>query len=265
MDPAPSHLDQIAALLAAPPPRKVPPELQRAAMRRTAPFLFMLLGAGVAAFGMMFVAAFFPWNFAQQWRLDAADAATTTGRIVALEPTAMSIGKTPVMRITFEYSVPQASGTFRGTCYTTGSEWPVDAKVPVRYHPGDPALACVERARLTKAGGTAAFVLILPGIGAMLIGIGLVLRYRTMRILVHGHVTDAQVVALERTEVQINNHHVFVIRLKRIDRPDDPALQIRKSDPVVVTFARERLESKLPVFVLFDPKHPNRAILPEVM
>ena len=30
-------------------------------------------------------------------------------------------------------------------------------------------------------------------------------------------------------------------------------------------FAQQRLESKMPVFVLFDPKRPNRALLPEVL
>jgi hypothetical protein len=64
---------------------------------------------------------------------------------------------------------------------------------------------------------------------------------------------------------KIGNDHVFEIKLRRLDRLDDPPLLVSKSDPAVVAFARERLESKLPVFVLFDPKHPNRVILPEVM
>jgi hypothetical protein len=265
MDPALSHLDRIAALLAATPPRHVPPELRRAAMRQTAPLLFILIGAVVAAFGMIFVVGFFPWNLTQQWKLDASRTATTTGKIVALEPTAVSIGKRNVMRTTFEYSPPQTSGIFRGTCYTTGSRWSLEEEVKVLYRANDPSIACVEGARLTKTGGMAAFVLIIPGIGATLMGIGLTLRHRTMRILVHGHVTDAHVTAIEPTATQINDTPVFQIRLQRVDRPDDPPIQIRKWDPAVVAFARQRLESKMPVFVLFDPQRPNRALLPEVL
>jgi hypothetical protein len=265
MDPAPSNLDRIAALLAAPPPRQVPPELRRSATRQSAPLLFIIIGAAVAAFGMIFVLGFFPWNLTQQWRLDVSDTATTPGKIVALDRTAVSIGRRPVMRTTFEYSPPQPGGILRGTCYTTGSPWSLDTNVVVRYRPGDPSVACVEGARLTKTGGGAAFVLIIPGIGATLMGIGLTLRHRAMRILVHGHVTDAHVTAIEPTATQINNTPVFRIQLKRIDRPDDPPIEIRKWDPTVIAFVRERLESKQPVFVLFDPQRPNRALLPEVL
>ena len=265
MNPTPSQLDRIVALLAAPPPRHVPPELRRAAMRQAAPLLFIVIGACVAAFGMIFVIGFFPWNLTRQWQLDAVDAATTTGKIVALERTSLSIGKRPVMRTTFEFPPLQTNGIVRGTCYTTGSLWSLHDGVKVRYHPNDPSIACVEGARLTKTGAMAAFVLILPGIGATLIGIGLSLRHRAMRILVHGFVTEAYVTVIERTETKINNNHVFQIHLQRIDRSDDSPIKMRKWDPAVVAFARNRLESKLPVYVLFDPKHPNRALLPEVL
>jgi hypothetical protein len=70
------------------------------------------------------------------------------------------------------------------------------------------------------------------------------------------------VTPIERAETQIGNDRVLEIRLKRIDRPDDPPIEIRKWDPMVVAFARPRLDSKMTVFVLFDPKRPNRALLP---
>jgi Protein of unknown function (DUF3592) len=265
MDSAPSPLDQIVALLATPPPRHVPPGLRSAATRQSAPLLFIFIGTGLAAFAMIFVAAFFPWNLTRQWRLDAADAVTTPGRIVAIETTALSIGKRRVQRTTFEYAPPPSGATLRGTCYTTGRPWSEGAAVTVRYRTDDPAVACVEGARLTKTGGMAAFVILFPGIGVTMIVVGLRLRHRAIHLLVHGEVTEAYVTALERTETRIGNDYVYRIVLKRLDRPDDPPLETKKWESKVVGFARERLESKQPVFVLFDPKRPKGVLLPEML
>lgn len=260
-----ADLDRIAALLAAPPPRNVPPELRRAAMRRFAPLLFVVIGGGVAAFGMMFVVGFFPWNFTRQWRLDHGRALAIPGKVVALERTGMSINRRQVMRSTFEFAPPQGSGARRGTCYTTGSDWSVNDTVTIRYLPDDPAIACIEGARLTKTGGMGALILILPGIGASIMAVGLVLRHRTMRMLVHGLATEAQVTSVEPTQTKINNHTVYAIQLKRLDRADAPEIKISKSDPTIVAFVQDRLASKLPVYVLVDPKRPSRALLPEAL
>ncbi|MEO5958209.1 MAG: DUF3592 domain-containing protein [Opitutaceae bacterium] len=265
MDPAPSLPDQIVALLTTPRPRQVPPELQRAATRHTAPFLFILIGSGLAAFAMLFVAAFFPWNLARQWKLDADGAATTAGKIVVIGRTGVSVEKSRVMRITFEYSPPPSGATVRGTCYRTRSPWSVGDSVKVRYRPDEPSLACVEGARLTKTGGMAAFVILFPGIGVTMIVIGLRLRHRAMHLLVHGEVAEAFVTALERTETIIGNDPVYRIVLQRRDRPDAPPLETNKWQPAVVGFARQRMESKQPVFVLFDPKRPKNLLLPEAL
>ena len=265
MDSAPSPLNQIVALLAAPPPRHVPPELRRAATRQTAPLLFIVIGAVLAAFAMIFVAAFFPWNLTQQWKLDAEGAMTTSGKIIAIESTGLSIEKQRVRQTTFEYAPPPSARTLRGTCYTTGSPWSEGATVVVRYRPDDPSVACVEGARLTKTRGMAAFVILFPGIGVTMIVIGLRLRHHALHLLVHGEVAEAFVTALERTETTIGNHHVYRIVLKRLDHPDAPPLETNKWEPAVVAFARERLESKQPVFVLFDPKRPKGVLLPEVL
>lgn len=265
MNPGPTSLEQIVALLAAPPPRRVPPELRRAAMRQTAPMLFVLIGAGLTLFALMFVVAFFPWNLAQQWQLDADGAATASGKIVGVERTNISIGKKPVMRFTFEFMPATTGRVQRGTCYTTGSSWTDGASVTVRYRPNDPGLACVEGARLSKTGGAAAFVLLFPGIGVTAMVIGLRLRHRALHLLVHGEVAEAFVTALETTSTTINNHPLYRIMLRRVDRPDDPLLETRKWDPAVVSFARARLESKQPVFVLFDPRRPKGVLLPETL
>jgi len=150
-------------------------------------------------------------------------------------------------------------------CYTTGRRWNDGEDVTVRYHPNDPSLACVDGARLTKTGAGAMLVVLLPGVGLTLVFIGLTLRKRTLRLLTHGHLAEAMVTKIERTSTRINNHYVFKIVLKRIDLPSNPPLEVRKYHPDVVAFARDRLETKQPVFVLFDPQNPRRALLPEVL
>src|SRR5581483_1051716 len=109
MDSSPSHIDQIAELLAAPSPRQVPPALQRSALRQGASLVLMLVGSFVAVLSLIFVFAFFPWDIARQWKLDAAGIVTSPGRIVEVERTNLSINKSHVMRFTFEYQ-PSSSG-----------------------------------------------------------------------------------------------------------------------------------------------------------
>lgn len=265
MDSAPSPLDQIVALLATPPPRAVSPELKQAALRQSAPWLFVIIGAAVAAFAMIFVAVFFPWNLTRQWRLDAGNSATASGKIIAVERTGMSINKRPVMRFTFEFNSATPRGVVRGNCYTTGSSWAPEAVVTVRYLPDDPSLACVEGARLTQTGAPAAFIVLFPGIGLTMVVVGLRLRQQAIHLLVHGEVAEALVTGLERTGTKIGNNYVYRIGLKRIDRPDDARLETNKWEPRVVAFAQGRLESKQPVFVLFNPKRPKQALFPEVL
>src|SRR5476649_1647587 len=74
---------QIAALLAAPLPREVPPDLRRAALRQSAPAGLAMVGSVFVLMGAFLVYIFFPWNFYRELRLAAADTATATGRVVS--------------------------------------------------------------------------------------------------------------------------------------------------------------------------------------
>ena len=73
--------DDIAQLLASPPPRAVPPHVQQAVQGGGCASWFLpAFGLVFGGFGMIFVVVFFPWEFVDEIRL-AMNGRTTSGEI----------------------------------------------------------------------------------------------------------------------------------------------------------------------------------------
>jgi hypothetical protein len=264
VNPSASHDEQLAALLAAPPPRRPPPLIRRAAVRQAAPLVFALFGAAFFLFGLFFCSAFFPYKFYHDWQLRAADTARTPGHITDVAPTKMSINKVRVMHYRFEFQ-PAAGAPVSGDCYTTGIRWRINTPVNVRYRPENPQVACPDGARLSEADATMLVTLIFPVVGAGLFLWVRGARRRAVYLLEHGVVTEAQVMAVEATITRVNNQYVHKITLQRTDGLGDPTIKIRRYQPAVVALVKQRLASKQPVFLLYDPANPKRVLLPEAL
>jgi len=262
--PAASRADQIAALLAASPPRPVPPELLRAALGQGAPLALALFGGVFVLLGALFVYLFFPWNFYRDRQLAAADTATATGRVLAVAETSLSINKRRVVRYTFSFQ-PAAGAPVSGECFTTGRGWNQNARVTVRYRPENPALCCIVGARLSEGDGSVAFVLVFPAVGGGLVAWVLLARRRTRALLERGFLAEARVTAVEQTNVRVNNRYVYRITLQRTDSPEGGTFIVKQSAPGAVALAHDRREAQQPVFVLYDPANPRRALLPETL
>lgn len=260
---SPERDEMLAALLAASPPRHVPPTLAKAARRQAGSRVGLVFGAVFGLFGMIFVVVFFPWNFLQDWRLRGDSAASTTGKILTAESTRMSINDTRVWRYGHEFSVGEQF--LRGECYTTGPRWAAGDAVTVRYLPNDPLVSCVEGARSSTGNGTVAFVLIFPAVGFGMAIWTLRSRRRAMALLRNGHLGEAVIASVERTGVQINYQPVFKVTLRLRDHAAAVPVVIRCHTPAVVTFAETRFKSGQPVYVLYDPARPKRLLLPETL
>lgn len=257
-----SRDEQLAAVLASPPPRNLPPELRRAALAQSAPLSFAIFGAFFGGFGMLFVWIFFPWNFVQDLQLKKADVAQAPGRILANADTSLRIAQRRVIHYAFEFQTP-AGVVVRGQCFTTGRRWIPGEVVTVRYRPENPNLACPVEARLSRSSLGMAFVIIFPLVGGAMFLWVVLARRRAIALLKNGNVVEARVADLEHTQTSINDYPVYKVMLQPTDSPATPAIHTRHWQPKVVSFLRARQQNKQPVFVLFNPQNPSELLLPE--
>lgn len=258
------RLTQISALLASSVPRTVPPEFARAAKAEAGPLAMVWFGVLFAAFGLLLGAFFLPWRLPVDLRLQFPDARTTPGRVVAVEPTSLTINKRRVMEYRFEFA-PEGNASGTGLCYTTGRRWEPGADVVVRYAPERPTWACPEGARSSRSGAFGLFVLIFPLVGtAAALGV-LVARRRAMRLLREGETAEFRVTALAATNVRINHRTQYEVTLERADRPGEPLVVVRRSQLAPLAFARERLQSRQPFYVLLDPRRPKGMLWLEML
>lgn len=277
---APSRDDQLVTLLAAAPPRAVPPEWRRAARRQAAPVWLLVIGLVFAVAGAVGMVEYFPWHYFSERRLAADDTARAPGRVVAVERTRLAVSHLPVMRLVFEFR-PGADGEIvRGVCYllaqssqgatrnpATRRPWRAGDAATVRYRPEELALARLDiaGANLDPAGTQGALMLLSPAIGlGVLIGVS-VSRRRAVRLLTHGVLAEARVTAVER--YVRGKTRGWEITLQHTDDPTLPPWTKleRGSNSPGLSLALQRLESKQPVFVLYDPVKPKRVLLPEAL
>jgi hypothetical protein len=90
-------------------------------------------------------------------------------------------------------------------------------------------------------------------------------RRRTIALLERGFLAEALVTGIEQTNVSVNNRYVHKISLARTDAAAGGTFVVRQSAPDVIAFAQGRMDAQQPVFVLYDPAKPKRALLPEAL
>ncbi len=257
--------EELATFLASPVPRRVPVRLVAAAKRNDAVAVLFWIGLIFGGLGACLVRVYFPWGYLDGRRLASAEARTVNGRIVAAETINLSIKRKKVWAYRFEYRTPEGEGRLHhGEGFTTGWKWRPGDAVRVRYLAGS-EIACPEGARTTKGGLASAFVLVFPLIGFGLAGFGWRARRRVLATLMHGKLTEAKVLAVKPTRVRLNRQTVFKVILQEELRGAPGPLIARCHESASVEFAEERLRSQQPVYVLYQPKHPEWAVLPEAL
>ena len=256
--------DDIAQLLASSPPRKVPPPVARAVLGGRGVWALPVFGLIFGGMGVLFMFVFFPWRFADDWRLDSEQALTVPGTITSVSRTSLSMNRTRVMEFGFRFT-PADGRVRQGVCYVTGQRWSANEAVTVRYLPGTPELARVEGARLSASSSGSAFVALFPLIGAALVVWFVVDRRRTRRLLREGRVTEATVVSAEPTMASVNRQVVHKIVITSSDLQGGRPVTVNRFKPAEVNLVQKHLREKQPVFVLYDPQKHTRVLFPEAL
>jgi len=256
--------DDIAQLLASPPPRAVPAQVVTAARRGRGSWGTVVFGLFFGAFGMIFVWAFFPWRIWDEWRLAGSAVRTATGIVSGVTDARMKVNGRKVMEYHFTFT-PEAGAGQTGDCFATAGLWTAGDSVTVRYLPGDPGLACIEGARLNATGWAGMFAIIFPGVGVAIIVWFVVQRRQTGRLLREGLTAEVDIRSVTATALRVNNQPVFKIVLAAPALNGGQPLTIMRRNLSDLELARERAERKLTLFVLYDPRKPRQMIFPEAL
>lgn len=261
---AETRANLIASFLAASPPRKVPEEIRHLALRYHGTGCLLLFGIVFSIVGGVLAMVFFPWQIADDLRLQSAETASAVGTILSVEETSTTINKKRVFRYTFSLQPSPDDETVQGTCYTTGRLWQPGDAVTIRFLPENPSVACPAEGRLSATPAwVGVLVFIFPAAGiAMILGT-LRARRTTLHILRNGVVQEALVTAVKRTNTRNNNQIIYRIELTRTDQPSGPPIRIRRQTPTVIARLREYMEARQPMYILVDPRKPSRVLLPE--
>jgi len=254
--------DDIAQLLASPPPRPVSAHVLKAARKGRASWGTVLFGLFFGAFGMIFVWAFFPWRILDEWRLAGNTASTAAGVVSDVVDVRMKVNGRKVMAYHFTFT-PPAGATQTGECFAYAGSWTAGGSVTVRYLPGDPGLACIEGARLNPTGWAGVFVLLFPGVGVAIIVWFGVQRRQIGRLLREGLTAEVDVRSVTSTTLRVNNQRVYKIILASPALNGGQPLTLMRRDTSEIQLAGERAEKKQTLFVLYDPRKPKQMIFPE--
>lgn len=240
--------DELAAFLAALPPRRVPARLAKSAQAQAAGWFLLVVGAIFGVIGLI---------------LADSGAALAPGQIVAAESTKVRINGERVWNYRFEFRAGEMARL--KTCFAAEGKWRVGSAVEVRYLPGNPDIAVVQGGRCSLGGAFGSLVLIFPFVGFGLLGWTLTKRGQAMRILEGGRLAEALVESVEPTSMKVNKRPVYAIKLRVTEADPAVPITVRFWEPDVVSFAKTRMASRQPAYILFDPTRPNRVLLPETL
>jgi hypothetical protein len=250
--------DDIAQLLASTPPRRVPDHVRQAAhnSRGFVYWFFPLFGLIFGGFGLVFVLMFFPWRFADEWRLSASDF-TAPGVVKALEEGNLEINDVAVWRYEFTFTTPEGT-SHEGYSYITGSPWVEGDEVTIQYLASNPDVARIEGGRLDQGGWFAVMVLIFPAVGFGMVAIFFRTRRRTDRLLREGAVGEVDLLAVEPTMMDENRLPVFRIKFADPTNSGGGPVTIKRSAPAEVALVTKHLHEKQPLFTLSRCKFYQR-------
>ncbi len=275
--PSPSD-DMLAALLAAPVPRKVPAELLRTANRQPLMLILVILGLGPTFLGLLAVWLFFPWGYQHDQQLNLGPTQHGSGRVTAQTQTNLSEGSSrstevPVYAYEFVFS-PRGGAESKGICYTTGQKWASGSPVDVEYLAADPTVARITGSRTSEV--SMDILVFLPPLflatGLTLVITGLGLRRRRRWLLKNGVVGEGRVQSVGPLTGRVNRQPspVPIFRITLL-QTNPTVAQLHKvwALPLIqrqeIEFFQARLASQQPVFMLYDPARPKRVIFPETL
>lgn len=235
----------------APPPRPVPWQLQSMLLFGG---VLSQVGWGVLCFGMVF---FWIFGFNSELVADARLGSSLTpafGVVQRSERTNSSENDYYVFAI--HYTFAAADGQqYQGVSYATGEWLEPNTLVNVEYRPDDPSRSRIAGLRSATFGPAAAFVVIFPLAGLVLLGLAWPRTWLARRLLRTGEIGAATLVKKEPTNTRVNGRPVYRLTFEGRTADGRP-FQVAES-----TWRPERLEDDREERVLYDPNNPARAVL----
>ncbi|MEQ1857503.1 MAG: DUF3592 domain-containing protein [Longimicrobiales bacterium] len=230
-----------------PPPRSLPVALSiRVVLGGFGQIGWLLLG-----FGLIFVWAFgadraVVTAFRLAGGLEVVEGTTTGWRELNL-----TINDVTVYETSYAFSVEGRS--FSGASYETGYYAPEGQRLPVEYRPSNPEASRLQGMRASPTGLVAAFVLIIPLIGLIVLRAGLRRGFRARRLLAEGVLAHGTLVADEVTNAQVNEQSVHRMTFE-FTAANGGSYQV-----VTSTHAIGRLLDDAREAIVYDPRHPADA------
>jgi hypothetical protein len=200
------------SLVLAAPPRAVPLSLQ---LRVRLGGVLPTIGWALLAFGLIF-----SWAFVANSELMTAGAFDaplnkTEGRVLAAEATSIEVNGSRVVAVDFEFSVGDTP--YRGTSWTRGRHPSEGDTVQVEYVRGKPALSRIPGMSTAPMPAAVGFVLILPLVGLVLVGLGAFSAGKRVHLLRHGKLATGRLVDSQPTNTKINNRRVMRMTFEFVD------------------------------------------------
>ena len=174
------------------------------------------------------------------------------GVIERVEKTGASENKSRIYA--HHYSFYAAGTRYEGTSYASGSPGSANDEVEVEFKKDDPGVSRIAGMRRAPFGPGVVFVLIFPAVALALIIIPLILSRKRNELLEHGVAVMARLKSKEATSMSVNRQTVYKLTFEYVGEDG------RSHTFDVKTHMTMKLEDEAEELVLYDPKHPERAL-----
>jgi hypothetical protein len=251
-------VDELRDFLGRLPPRQIPPDMRKSALRRS-PLSVALAGLAFIAFSIPFMIVFFPWRLADDLRLNAHARVTHDAVVDVRSETNMRENSRRVYKYEFSFT-PDGGPRRKGMCYETGGSADAGSQVAVEYLPSDRAVARMQGSRLTPFGWGAVFVLLFPVFGGTFVFFTLRSRRRLVALLTDGRFSAGRIESVEGTSVSVNNQQRFRVTVSFKSAFAAHTGQYYAYGDNVALAEKKRAEGAV-VGLLYDASNPQRVFL----
>ena len=220
-------------------------------------------GALFFAFGMIFWWVFGAQSDVTSWFKFMGDLATTQGTVINVEDTGISEGGsdstpgTPIYQVFYQFELDGVR--YADECYGTGYYPPMGTTVVVEYVADDPTTSRIEGTRKSALGFVGILVAIFPGVGLVLMTIGLLRNAKAARLVGIGKLARGRLVAKEPTNTRINKKMVYKFTFEFEDENGDTHQVSGR------THHTSLLEDEETERLIYNPSRPDDGVLVDTL
>ncbi len=223
--------------------------------------IHIILGRGLTTlgfclFGFLMV---FAWGFGGSadtsfWHFSGAQVTTTTGQIVEVVETNMSINDESVWANVYKYQ-DGLGHEHVNDAFTTGRPAKLNGAVTVEYVTDAPEHGRIPGMRSAEFSQWMLLAFALPFIGVSLVALGLRRGIQDYQILKVGEMVKAKLIDKARTGSEINDQPVYKLTFEFSTK------RSKKYTKVLKTHLTEKFEDEPFERIFYNPENPDMAVL----